>query len=374
MIIFQVIQKPQRRGAELFAVQLSNHLQKLGHTVVLIALFKGANELPFSGKIITLNRPQKYRWFDWYGYKEIAVLIQQYNPDIIQCNAGDTLKYAVLSKFLFRWNIPIIARNASTVSQYIQNPIVKKINGWLYKKTSAIISVSQHSKEDLIKLFPKVTFKTKVIPIGIEPILLKEVQWQQNSDALLHIVHVGGFTFEKNHEGLLRIFKDFLKSKPKSHLHLLGDGPKKAAIQELSKSLGILDKITFYGFVSNPVDYIKKADMLVLPSLIEGLPGVILEAMYSKTPVIAYDVGGISEVLTSQTGFLIPKNDEVAFVQAMLDLEQYSNKNLLLENAYKMVIEHYNNEVLAMAFLRSYLEVGDKGEGIREKGEVKRQK
>jgi len=350
MIILQLIQKPQRRGAELFAVQLSNHLQKLGHTVVLIALFKGANELPFSGKIITLDRPQKYRWFDWYGYKEISVLIQQYNPDIIQCNAGDTLKYAVVSKFLFRWNTPIIARNASTVSQYIKNAIVKKINGWLYKKTSAIISVSQHSKEDLIKLFPKVAFKTKVIPIGIEPILLKDVHWQEDSNASTHIVHVGGFTFEKNHKGLLRIFKDFLEFKPESHLHLLGDGPKKAAIQELSKSLGILDKITFYGYVPNPVDYIKKADMLVLPSLIEGLPGVILEAMYAKTPVIAYDVGGIGEVVTDATGFLVAKNDAAGFVIAMTASLSCGPESSLCDAAYELVTGHYNNKKIGRDF------------------------
>lgn len=357
MILFQIIQKPQKRGAEIFAAQLSEHLEKLGHTVILISLFEGDSELPFSGKKIQLNRPISKRWFDYEAWKEIARLVKEFKPDIIQCNAGDTLKFMILSKLFFGWKVPVIARNASTVSQYIQNPVVKKINGWLYKKTSAIISVSQHSKEDLIKLFPKVTYKTKVIPIGIESILLKEVQWQQKLNDSFHIVHVGGFTFEKNHEGLLRIFKDFLKSRPNSHLHLLGDGPKKKAIQELSKSLGILDKITFYGFVSNPVDYINKADIVVLPSIIEGLPGVILEAMYSKTPVIAYDVGGVSEVVTDQTGFLIPKNDEVAFVNAMLNLEQHPNKELLLETAHKMVVEKYNNEVLAKAFLNSYLEV-----------------
>jgi hypothetical protein len=50
LILFQIIQKPQNRGAEIFAAQLSEHLEKLGHTVILISLFEGVSELPFSGK------------------------------------------------------------------------------------------------------------------------------------------------------------------------------------------------------------------------------------------------------------------------------------------------------------------------------------
>jgi len=357
MLIFQLIQKPQKRGAEIFAAQLSEKLKGLGHEVVLISLFEGVTDLPFSGEILHLNRPISKRWIDFRAWKKFAQLVKDRQPDLIQCNAGDTLKFVILSKIIFGWKVPVVARNASMVSQYVKNDLVKWINKWLYRHTNAIISVSEHSKVDLIKLFPEVAFKTKVIPIGIEPILVKEVEWQGGHTASTHIIHVGGFTFEKNHVGLLRIFKNFLLSKPQSHLHLLGDGPKKSEIQQLAKTLQISDNISFYGFVSNPLDYISKANALVLPSIIEGLPGVILEAMYSKTPVIAYNVGGIGEVVTDKTGFLIEKNDEVGFLNAMLALEHYSYKEQLLETAYEMVIKNYHNEILAKSFLGAYLEV-----------------
>ncbi len=95
MIIFQLIQKPQLRGAEMFAAQLSQELEKSGHTVFLIALFPGESVLPFSGTVLPLNRPIAKRWTDFEGWKQFAILIEQHQPDVIQCNAGDTLKFAV---------------------------------------------------------------------------------------------------------------------------------------------------------------------------------------------------------------------------------------------------------------------------------------
>ena len=102
MILFQIIQKPQKRGAEIFAAQLSEHLEKLGHTVILISLFEGVSELPFSGKKIQLNRPISKRWYDYEAWKQIARLVKEFKPDIIQCNAGDTLKFITLSKLFLR--------------------------------------------------------------------------------------------------------------------------------------------------------------------------------------------------------------------------------------------------------------------------------
>lgn len=357
MTIFQLIQKPQLRGAEMFACQLSMHLQGLGHKVILISLFSGAETLSFTGEKIQLNRPISKRWTDYEGWKEIAQLIEKYQPDVIQCNAGDTLKYATLSKQFFKWKTPIIARNASMISLYIKNPITKWINRQLYKNADCIISVSEQSKKDINTLFPETTLKSLVIPVGIEKTTSKEVLWKGGENSNIHIIHVGGFTFEKNHEGLLRIFHEFLEKEANAHLHLLGDGPKRNQIETLAETMGIDKKITFYGFVSNPTDYVHKADVLVLPSIIEGLPGVLLEAMYAKTITVAYDVGGISEIVENKvTGFLVPKNDEKTFVESML-MAINENQQDLITTAYNQVVQKYSNDYLAKAFEKVYLEI-----------------
>ncbi|NJW55363.1 glycosyltransferase, partial [Salinimicrobium oceani] len=105
--------------------------------------------------------------------------------------------------------------------------------------------------------------------------------------------------------------------------------------------------------VDNPLAYIKAADVLVLPSIIEGLPGVLLEAMYCKTPVVAYDVGGISEIVLPHTGRLIPKGNEHAFATAILDTFN-SPDSSKIENAYKLVLRDYLNAKIAKEFLHAY--------------------
>lgn len=358
MVIFQLIQKFQLRGAEMFAAQLSQHLEDLGHQVFIISLFSGDSELPFSGEKLPLNRPVSKRLFDYKGWKKLADLIEQYQPDVIQCNAGDTLKFAIVSKMLFRWKQPVIARNASMVSLYIKNPVTKWINARLYKKADYVISVSENSKKDINNLFPITIKKSTVIPVGIEIATNQPVEWNGGKEAVKHIIHVGGFSFEKNHEGLLSIYKKFLKANKNIHLHLLGEGPKKTEIELLSEALGIQDNITFYGWVSNPMDYICKADVLVLPSIIEGLPGVILEAMISRVLVVAYDVGGVSEVVqNNQTGYLVEKNNESAFVEA-LEKALFSDNQHLINNAFDIVNQGFNNVIIAERFEKIYRAIG----------------
>lgn len=360
MVIFQIIQKFQLRGAEMFAAQLSQHLESLGHQVFLISLFPGDGELPFSGEKIRLNRTISKRWTDYQGWKELAVLIKKHQPDVIQCNAGDTLKFAVLSKKIMGWAPPIIARNASMVSLYINNPITKAINGFWYKNTDYVISVSENSKQDINTLFPVTIPKTTVISVGIEMVQTQEVTLIGGENSEKNIIHVGGFSFEKNHEGLLSIYKKYLAKKPNTHLHLLGEGPKKAEIQKLSETLNLSDKVTFYGWVSSPMNYVRKADVLVLPSIIEGLPGVILEAMISKVVTVAYNVGGVSEVVqNNQTGYLVAKNDEVGFVNA-LEKALHEDNQHLIQNAYDLVNQKYNNIAIAKQFEKVYFSIKNK--------------
>ena len=101
--ILQLIQKQQLRGAEIFASQLSAHLSEKGNTVILVNLFGGDAALPFDGQTTTLNGNQKARLHDVAGWRKLAQIIRDENPDVIQANAGDTLKYAVFSKIFFRW-------------------------------------------------------------------------------------------------------------------------------------------------------------------------------------------------------------------------------------------------------------------------------
>jgi L-malate glycosyltransferase len=350
--ILQLIQKPQYRGAEMFTCQLSNHLIASGCQVKIVALFKGEADMPFHGEIINLKASSRNRFFDLPSWKKLANIIKEFNPDIIQANAGDTLKYAVFSKRCFGWKTPIISRNASEVGRYLKSSIQKKINSIFYKNVELIISVSKASENDILNHFPFLSGITEVIPVGLEPLSeFKDIRLKPEGSQ--HIVHVGGFSFEKNHFALLRIFHTVLNTMPNVHLHLIGDGPLKSEIEIEVRKMNLTQNVTFYGFVNNPLAYINAADVLVLPSIIEGLPGVLLEAMMCKIPVVAYNVGGISEIITFRTGSLIEIYDEAGFVKAVLGTLKNPNWKKI-ETAHEMVLKDYMNEEIAWKFLKVY--------------------
>jgi L-malate glycosyltransferase len=350
--ILQLIQKPQLRGAEIFACQLSNHLIGLGNEVKIISIVPGNSALPFVGEVRNLNRPLNKRFIDISGWRMLAKEIAAFAPDVIQANAGDTLKYTVLSKLFFRWKAPIVFRNASMISLYIKSPWVKRWNTFLIKRLAYVVSVSEKSKLDFVSLFPVAQNCIQSIPIGIE---LQHVS-QPNLEHE-YIIHVGGFTFEKNHKQLLHIFKQIKNQHPHMQLWLVGDGPLKAEVENYVKALQLSDSVKFLGYRINVLELIAGAKVLVLPSIIEGLPGVILEAMYCNTPVVAYNVGGISEVVKDrETGFLVKAGDEEGFVKAVQEVLSMSSGELqqITDNAHELVVREYDNKVIAQRFVEVY--------------------
>ncbi|GMQ29580.1 glycosyltransferase [Algoriphagus confluentis] len=354
MKIFQVIQKPQKRGAELFAIQLSEELIRLGHEVILISVFEGIEALSFSGRQINLDRPIQRRLWDWKGWKTFAELVKKEKPDIIQANAGDTLKFTVLSRLFFGWKTPLVFRNASQMSRYFTNPLIKSCNRFLLTQVEGIASVSLNSQEDLFTFFKPRRTKLKVIPIGVNK---KNETIGENGRRNKELVHIGGFTFEKNHAELLDIFHRLLKVDSDFQLILIGDGPLKSQIEDQVKTMGMEDKVDFLGNVSQPFSHISKNAILLLPSKIEGLPAVILEAMVHHIPVIAYGVGGISEVLkTGETGWCIPPNDFQAFIQAIQEVQTMSEeaKQIILDQAHHLVCTHYSLPQVSLQFEQFY--------------------
>jgi L-malate glycosyltransferase len=165
--ILQLIQKPQLRGAEMFASQLSNQLVEAGHQVLLVSLLPGTSQLPFKSDHINLDRPLSKRFIDWQGWNQLAKEIKTFQPDVVQANAGDTLKFAVFSKLFFGWNTPIVFRNANKVSDFITSTPKLLFNKFLVSNVQHIISVSELCRQDFVKTYTYNDSKTTTVPIGI---------------------------------------------------------------------------------------------------------------------------------------------------------------------------------------------------------------
>jgi glycosyltransferase involved in cell wall biosynthesis len=144
-------------------------------------------------------------------------------------------------------------------------------------------------------------------------------------------IHISTMMFQKNPEGLLRVFKIFNCLYPNTFLQLVGPFPEH--LPSYAKSIGLTEnEIEFKG----PVSYLevaallKSANSLVLFSRYENLPCVILEAFCCGLPVISTRVGGIAEVVNETNGILIDSENEdqllEAFKHIYLNYKQYNSK------------------------------------------------
>jgi glycosyltransferase involved in cell wall biosynthesis len=104
-------------------------------------------------------------------------------------------------------------------------------------------------------------------------------------------------------------------------LELIGDGPLTQEVRQKARDLGLADRVEFSGLCNDVASRLAGSDVFVLASGWEGLPLSILEAMRAGLPVVASDVGGVSESVTDEvTGFLIPKGDKTTLANRLMRL------------------------------------------------------
>lgn len=179
--------------------------------------------------------------------------------------------------------------------------------------------------------------KTECIHNGIEPrfrvqterSLMRRELGVDEEDRLIGAV--GRLSAVKGHELLIRAAAELLSSKCKIKVLLVGDGPLLGLLRELADKLGILKHVLFVGHQDNVQDFLTAMDIFVLPSLHEGIPMALLEALAMELPVVATRVGGIPEVIDHGVNGLLVTPADVQLlaesVRALID-DQFRARNL----------------------------------------------
>lgn len=146
---------------------------------------------------------------------------------------------------------------------------------------------------------------------------------------------------------------------PDLHLQIVGLGPCETALRALAEARAIAHRVHFVGFRRNVFDYIAHCHALLMPSLHEGLPYTLLEAMALGTPIIASRVGGLAEVLQDGvTALLVPPGDATALARAIVGLHDDPElRRRLGENAQRLQQAHYSLEAMAERYVRVYREL-----------------
>jgi glycosyltransferase involved in cell wall biosynthesis len=132
---------------------------------------------------------------------------------------------------------------------------------------------------------------------------------------------IGRLHCQKGHGVLLEAFRSILDTGRQAHLFFAGEGPDEDLLRGKTRDLGVAEAVTFAGVVDDPLAFIAGIDIVVLPSLWEGMPNVLLEAMAASRPIVASRLGGIEEMLRDgQSALLCEPGRAGALADAIMRL------------------------------------------------------
>lgn len=134
---------------------------------------------------------------------------------------------------------------------------------------------------------------------------------------------VGNLLPLKNYANLVRWFKDLSASFPRAQLLIIGEGRERQTLENLVRELRLTDRVRLPGFRRDIPEVMAAMDLFAFPSLSEGLPRAVMEAMAAGLPCVALDVGGNAEaVVDGRTGFVVAPVDTPGFKAALIRLIQ----------------------------------------------------
>jgi glycosyltransferase involved in cell wall biosynthesis len=173
---------------------------------------------------------------------------------------------------------------------------------------------------------------------------------------------VGRLSEEKGHSHLLRAADNVLRTCPDVVFLIVGDGPLRKNLQDKALQLaqgGSVNPFLFTGVRNDMEEIYSLMDIFVLPSLTEGLPMVLLEAMAAQKPVVATKVGAVPRVIDDgHSGLLISPGDVESLSEAIIDLlEDPQKAQHLAQNGYKRVRDHFSAKRMAEQYVEVYKDV-----------------
>ncbi len=359
---------------------LSKALAKIGVEVTVITLeFPGA---PWSETIdnvsvervrIEVGNPNFLSWvflFNHFMEKRFALLKKSvdviHGHDWLVALASIATKHFTNKPLVFTYHSTERGRvgTLSTPDSFT----IDSLEWWCGYEASKVIVTSKSMMNEIINAFKIPNNKISIIPNGIDisefNIQVNPLEVKRNigigEDKKL-VLFVGRITSQKGVTYLIQAVPKVLSSHPDARFIIVGDGWELGTIKNMIYSMGLEEHVKTLGFLPDHTvkSLMKAADVMVIPSIYEPFGIVALEAMASGTPLVASDVGGLSEIIEhGKTGLKVyPANpDSIAWgINTILSNPQWART--MAQNAFAMVKEKYSWEVIATKTAELYKEL-----------------
>jgi glycosyltransferase involved in cell wall biosynthesis len=310
--VLQVITDTDRRGAQVFALDLAVQLSRHGSDVRTVALSHGDDEVAFSVPAIG---PRRLGIRTTMRLRSLAR-----EADVVVAHGSKTLAACAVS--LLGTRVPFVYRSIGEPSYWIRGPWHRRRTRLLLRRAAAVVALWEGAVDGLASLGVE-RDRIVVIPQGSDPQAYRppdddrrmRVRQRFGLDGEPVVLYLGALSKEKRVELAMRT----VAGMDRGVLVVAGSGPEREHLEHVASEIAA-GRVRFVGTVEDPRDVLHASDVLVLPSRTEGVPGCLVEAAMCGIPVVATDVGGVRGVVADGIGRVVPADDPAAFANAVRDV------------------------------------------------------
>lgn len=357
--VLYILTKLELGGAQKVCLSLHNGLIKDGHKAFLVSGTEGvliteAKKHPGCIFLKSLKREVSWAVFfqDWIVFWDLFFILRAYKK-----------KYPYLIVHTHSTKAGILGRWAAFFARV---PSVHTVHGFGFHAhqpwilwilivtiewvttliTARIICVSKKDQLQGARVLPGFAKKSLIIRAGVDQShFVKKPIYRANRDFFI-IGTIACFKPQKNILDLLEVFKLLRQVCSNVTLEIIGDGVLRTEIESWICKNNLENEIILHGWQDNVRVFLERWDIFALSSLWEGLPCSIVEARLAGLPVVAYDVGGISEVIVhGENGYLVSSGDKEGLFVHLKNLLQ--DNNLLSQMRQdQQNLESFSNNIM----------------------------
>lgn len=253
-------------------------------------------------------------------------LLRRERVAVLDCMLGVT---TLFGPFVGRLaGVPVVFNNQRNLSYWMRGRYRNAVYGFVIRRlVDRVLVNSEAARTELRERFSVPDDRIVAVGTGID---IGRIDSAAPNDALVESLGLSGRPIVgivaklspiKGHRYLLEAMRLLRESRPEAALMIVGDGPLRTRLEQQTTELGLADDVRFVGSRDDVASLLKVMSVFVLSSTSEGSPNAVLEAMAAGLPVVATDVGGLPEMVSSgRTGVLVPPREPIALAAALSDL------------------------------------------------------
>lgn len=354
--VMQIMPEFRLAGAEIMAENLSVSLFESNFPMCVASLYDDRSAITdrLTKKNIPVFYLRKKRGWDLRVVYRLFKLFKKEKPYVVHTHRY-VLPYVVPAAIFAK--VPVRVHTIHNVANKEVGKLQRVLNRFFYKHCRVVpVSISPRIKQTVMEEYRLLDDQAPMVYNGIDLTkCIGKENYNVYTNGKITILHIGRFSEQKNHTGLVESFKIIHDENPEVTLKLIGGGGLEQEIKEKVKELGLWDCVEFLGIKSDVYPYLYNADIFVLPSLWEGMPITLIEAMATGLPIVATNVGGVPDMIQNDVSGLLVDTSKVQIAQAIMKLTKDSNLRQQLGSAAKVASKQFSAQEMARKYSLIYM-------------------